>query len=72
MNRRTFALAQYGSGISGASWRRAHRNRRFICSGEYRAPKGGEFYLSGAIPEVYIAHADGITAAYHIVREVLS
>jgi hypothetical protein len=25
---------------------------------EFRAPKAGEWYISGAIPEAYVAHSD--------------
>jgi hypothetical protein len=67
---KTYALARDGSGVPGASWRRTHRNRRFIRNGEFRTPKGGEFYLSGAIPEVYVAFSD-YSSPYYIMREVM-
>lgn len=33
----------------------------------YRAPKKGEYYISGAIPEIYKAPAD-LSSEYHVVR----
>ena len=32
--------------------------RRFIKTGAFRPPRKGEFYLSGALPAVYLARAD--------------
>lgn len=40
-------------------------------NGEFRAPKKGEFYLSGAIPEVYKSPND-LESKFHIVRRVES
>lgn len=37
--------------------------------GEFRPPKAGEFYLSGAIPQAWKALQD-MTTSYHIVVEV--
>jgi len=42
---------------------------RAIWTGGYRAPKKGEFYLSGAIIEAYMAPND-YSAPYHIARIV--
>lgn len=40
-------------------------------TGEFRPPKKGEHYLSGAIPEVYKAHADHAEDnKFHIMTEV--
>jgi hypothetical protein len=39
-----------------ASW--VDPNRWFERTGEYRPPKKGEYYISGAIPEVYKAPND--------------
>lgn len=41
---------------------------RFEKTGEYRAPRAGEFYLSGAIPEAYFCPADFEGATRHILR----
>lgn len=41
----------------------------FILSGEKRAPKAGEWYLSGAIPEAYRAPAD-LSDVFYILRPV--
>lgn len=46
-----------------------HHGRLFIRSGEFRAPRKGEFYLSGAIPLAWEAPND-LGTAYHILREV--
>lgn len=42
---------------------------RFYYIGEFRPPRAGEFYLSGARPCAYRAHND-LSTAYHIVRPV--
>jgi len=34
---------------------------------DYRAPKRGEFYVSGAVPEAYRAPSDGIRSMFLIV-----
>ena len=36
----------------------------FIATGEFRPPKAGEWYLSGAIIEAYKARADFTTACW--------
>jgi hypothetical protein len=35
-----------------------------------RPPKGGEWYLSGAIPEVYYCNKGRGIYPYHIMREI--
>lgn len=40
---------------------------RCVRTGEFRAPKAGEWYLSGAIPVGYRAPND-LTTEYHILR----
>ena len=40
-------------------------------TGEFRAPKKGEYYLSGAIPQAYRALND-LTQVYHILRPCAS
>lgn len=50
-----------------------HRGREprfFEWTGEKRPPKGGEWYLSGAIPEVYYDPKGGGIYPYHIMREI--
>jgi transposase len=42
--------------------------RKFVQTGEFRAPRKGEFFLSGAIPEVYQAHND-LQTEYDIMQE---
>jgi hypothetical protein len=44
-------------------------NKRFKASGEFRPPKKGEFYLSGAIIEAYRAPND-LTTEYWIAIPV--
>lgn len=39
-------------------------------TGEFRAPRKGEWFLSGAIVEAYFAPTDGIKSEYHIARLV--
>lgn len=41
----------------------------YVSTGEFRAPKKGEYYLSGAIPCAYLAPND-FTQPYHIMRAV--
>jgi hypothetical protein len=38
-------------------------------TGEYRPPKAGEYYLSGAIPEVWKAGAD-LRSSYYVAKLV--
>ncbi len=45
------------------------RDHRAVLTGEKRAPKKGEWYLSGAIPEAYRAPND-LSTAYHILALV--
>lgn len=68
MDEPEFSIPTYprGEGFisgEGPGW----RNYRFIKAGEYRAPKKGEWYLSGAIPCAYYAHND-LRSNYHILR----
>lgn len=49
---------------------RGIRGKRFVRTGEFRAPRKGEFFLSGSIPEVYVAPTDEITTQYQIMRMV--
>lgn len=41
----------------------------FVKTGEFRAPRKGEFYLSGAIPCAYRA-PNNFTQPYHIMRAI--
>jgi len=43
------------------------RTRYYVWTGEKRQPKAGEYYLSGAIPQVYRAMGDS-SYPYHIMR----
>ena len=55
------------------SWEDDKKQGRFIKAelvGEFRAPRAGEWYLSGTIPEAYRAPND-LSAEYHIMRLVL-
>lgn len=45
-------------------------NTRARATGEFRRPKSGEWFLSGAIVEAYRAHAD-MTVERHIARLVV-
>lgn len=47
----------------------AGRDHRVQATGEFRAPKRGEWYISGAIPEGYRALND-LSTEYHIARLV--
>jgi hypothetical protein len=50
-------------------WKALPNCIKAIITGEKRAPKKGEWYLSGAIPEGYKAHND-LDTPYHICRLV--
>ena len=52
---------------------RNHKRKGFVryyeLTGEFRPPEAGEFYLSGAIPEVYYNYAENnLSTAYHIMQ----
>jgi hypothetical protein len=57
---RTYRAALTGSGVG-----RDLRRNRFIRNGEFREPQKHEFYISGAVPEVYRAPND-LKIKYHI------
>ena len=44
-------------------------HNKYAQTGEFRNPKMGEYYLSGAIPEAYRA-SHNMSVAYNILREV--
>ena len=50
-----------------AAYYKNYEHRYYVKTGEFRAPRKGEYYLSGAIPYPYRAPND-LTIAYHIVR----
>jgi len=50
-----------------ADWRPKYRA---IYTGEFRAPRKGEWFLSGAIVEAYRALTDKMTTKYHIAALV--
>jgi len=43
---------------------------RAVCTGEFRAPKKGEWFLSGAVPEAYKAKTGKIAIKFYIARLV--
>lgn len=45
------------------------KNSRFVTTGQFRCPQKGEYFLSGAIPEAYLAFAD-MSVKYYILRKV--
>ena len=47
------------------------RDLRAVATGEFRAPRRGEWFLSGAIIEAYEAKND-LTTPYHIARIVIT
>jgi hypothetical protein len=50
-------------------WNRYEKIAYYERTGEFRAPKKGEYYLSGAIPEAYRAPND-LSMEFHILREI--
>ncbi len=55
--------------IPGAKFPEGYRNIRAIMTGEKRAPRKDEWYISGAIPEAYRASND-LSMIFHIARLV--
>jgi hypothetical protein len=55
----------------GSGQPRLNPRARFVHTGEFRAPRKGDYYLSGAIPEAYLAPND-LSTSYYILREVRS
>jgi hypothetical protein len=45
------------------------RTRRFVRTGEFREPRAGEWYLSGAIPEAWRA-PNALSTKFHILQQV--
>ena len=43
-------------------------HKKFVLTGEYRTPKRGEYYLSGATPEAWRAPND-LSTEFYIVGE---
>jgi len=43
---------------------------RGVLTGEFRIPRKGEWYLSGAMPEAYRASTDKMESPYYILRLV--
>jgi hypothetical protein len=58
-----FPVAPEGS--IGVSYKYPPNRFRVEATGEFRPPKRGEWYISGAIPEAYLAPND-LTVSYHI------
>ncbi len=48
----------------------SNKDQRYIKTGEFRTPRKGEFYLSGAIVVAYRAPND-LTASFHIAKPVM-
>jgi hypothetical protein len=48
-------------------WDHLHGKRRYIRTGEYRPPRAGEYYLSGAVPTAYRAPND-LSDHFYIMR----
>lgn len=57
-------------GLSIDEWRAVKPYVRAVRTSQYRSPKAGEWYLSGAIPEAYRANKD-LKDSYYICRLVL-
>ena len=53
--------------LTGKLFTNTLMTRYYVWTGEKRPPKKGEFYLSGAIPQVYMALGD-LGYSYHIMR----
>ena len=76
-DRLTFAEAE-ACGVKTDSiahlWGESAKDGRYVRAvrtGEYRAPKAGEWYLSGAVPTAYRASGDfPIKSEYHILALV--
>lgn len=49
------------------AWYKGNEHKYYIKTGEFRAPRKGEYYLSGAIPYPYKSCGD-LTIEFHIVR----
>lgn len=69
----TFPLADMPTGreTGGMSFNERYMSRLVasVKTGEFRAPKCGEWYLSGAVPEAYRAEND-LSTRYHILKLV--
>lgn len=65
-----FPIANFWFTLPGLS-KEENRNLRARYAGEYRAPKKGEWFLSGAIVEAYRASVD-MNTAYHIAELVVA
>jgi hypothetical protein len=59
-------MKYYPISFGDAAFRRHHHAR---ATGEFRCPRKGEYFLSGAIIEVYQAHND-LTMEYYIAEIV--
>jgi hypothetical protein len=70
INKKLYPLADFfvypEKGISGLS---VQKNLRAQLTGEFRAPRKDEWYLSGAIPQAYRAPND-LTMSFYIVKIV--
>jgi hypothetical protein len=60
---RTYPLGDYVAGIA------PQRDLRAVATGEYRPPRAGEWYLSGALVAAYRTLGD-LNHPFHIARVV--
>ena len=60
-----YPLVDYPAGHTNRS------NLRAVWTGEYRQPREGEWYLSGAIVEAYQARGDYFESKYPIAKIVV-
>lgn len=61
-----FIIGDAGIKIWSSVMNNSVRSTRFKKIGEFRTPKNGEWYLSGALPHAYMARAD-LNTKYHIL-----
>lgn len=66
-----FYKRMWDNNLTNPERRQIAKNIKAIRTGEFREPKAGEWYLSGAIPEAYRAPND-LTSKYHILKLVLT
>ena len=52
------------------TWVGPHARRYFMWTGEFRPPRKGEWYISGADPEAYQSFA-GLDSPYHIAHPIV-
>ncbi len=70
--RKSLGMDDKDYGRPSATLDMAGRGVRAVATGEKRAPKLGEWYLSGAVVGAYLATTDRITIKYPIARLVMT